>query len=179
MQVYRRDLVCINNLQLFGLKKKDYKQCQNLESAKQMKCQFIMNSSLGPKTGMVGEARFQSDAIPGTYWYEGEIEGEKIQVIFECQEGQKICEAKVGANLLKVAELNGAVKTNEGYCYEGTCETCVFECEGAKEVEQRASKEDDGFVRSCIAPIPKPAGPSQNVVVKVLSDEDVWGENML
>eukprot|EP01026_Neomeris_dumetosa_P053269 TRINITY_DN4754_c0_g1_i1.p2 TRINITY_DN4754_c0_g1~~TRINITY_DN4754_c0_g1_i1.p2 ORF type:complete len:129 (-),score=28.59 TRINITY_DN4754_c0_g1_i1:183-569(-) len=128
---------------------------------------------------MVGEARFQEDAVAGTYWYEGSIEGVSTKVTFQCQKGDLTTEVKAGENMLKVAEAIGAVKSNEGFCYEGTCETCVFECQGANEVGPRASKEQDGFVRSCITPVPKQSSNGESVLVKVLSDEDIWGENML
>eukprot|EP01023_Acetabularia_acetabulum_P061441 TRINITY_DN7423_c1_g1_i1.p1 TRINITY_DN7423_c1_g1~~TRINITY_DN7423_c1_g1_i1.p1 ORF type:complete len:173 (-),score=25.85 TRINITY_DN7423_c1_g1_i1:106-624(-) len=147
----------------------NYRRCQ--KNLRTTTCSF------GPKTGMVGEARFQQDAIAGTYWYEGESTGEIVKVIFECQKGELETEVQSGENLLKVAEAVGAVKQNQGFCYEGTCETCVFECDGAMEVGQRASKTSDGFVRSCITPVPQ--SNEQSIRVKVLSDEDVWGESML
>eukprot|EP00897_Mesotaenium_endlicherianum_P010755 jgi/Mesen1/9708/ME000069S09112 len=103
--------------------------------------------------------------------------GDEVTVKFDV--GGSIVEerALAGENILRVAERCGVIVPDLDFCYEGTCCHCEIEVKGgAPEVGYRAEPQGGDLVRSCICPVP--AG-RDTVQVKVLSEEDAWGDGVL
>ncbi|KAH6554653.1 hypothetical protein KP509_02G091100 [Ceratopteris richardii] len=61
-----------------------------------------------PKTGAVGGQRLEN-ALPGTYWGKDNGVGNEIQVIFNKGSDVVMTKARVGENLLRVAERCGVM----------------------------------------------------------------------
>eukprot|EP00270_Netrium_digitus_P021389 TRINITY_DN9130_c0_g1_i1.p1 TRINITY_DN9130_c0_g1~~TRINITY_DN9130_c0_g1_i1.p1 ORF type:complete len:203 (-),score=24.13 TRINITY_DN9130_c0_g1_i1:109-687(-) len=131
-----------------------------------------------PKTGAVGEARFKDHSASGTYWGPKIEGGQSVTVRFDL--GTEVIEeqAHVGENMLRVAERCGAMLPNQDFCYEGTCCHCEMDVEGgATEVGYRANASGEDLIRSCICPVP--VRQQEQVVVRILSEEDAWGSGVL
>ncbi|KAL3130617.1 hypothetical protein ABBQ38_008011 [Trebouxia sp. C0009 RCD-2024] len=163
--------------------------CRSLVRLQAPHCQFCLvcsaagqqprKSADGPKTGLVGPARFLDSAAPGTYHDSSEHCDDKIDIVFEMDAGRQLTiQAPVGSNLLRAAEAAEAVKLNRDFCFEGSCELCQFEVEaGAQELGSKAQPGEQELVRGCLTPIP--GRQSGTLHVKVLSEEDVWAQGVL
>lgn len=136
-------------------------------------------SASAPKRGVVGPERFQESALPGTYFWSGDQHGKKIEIFFDTgTDDQLSIHVPAGSNLLRAAELAGAIKLNRDFCFEGSCELCQLEVEGgAQELGPKAQPGNQELVRGCITAVP--CRQKGDVHVKVLSEESVWGEGVL
>ncbi|CAI5527641.1 unnamed protein product [Closterium sp. Naga37s-1] len=130
-----------------------------------------------PKAGAVGVKRLQEGAAPGTYFGPKIDNGKPITVEFDLGSDTITVESREGENLLHLAERCGAMKASEEFCFEGTCCHCEMEVEGgASEAGYRAMGGSD-LIRSCICPVPGRNGGT--LKVRILSEEDVWGDGVL
>ncbi|MCO5576266.1 hypothetical protein L7F22_030075 [Adiantum nelumboides] len=130
-----------------------------------------------PKTGTVGAQRLKEGALPGTYWSSNTKLGDEISVEFNKGSETVSAVARVGENLLKVAERCKVMLPTSAFCFEGSCYHCEMEVVGgASEVGPSGSGRVDELVRSCICPVPSKKG---GIEVNVVSDDDVWGERVL
>ncbi|CAI5993173.1 unnamed protein product [Closterium sp. NIES-64] len=130
-----------------------------------------------PKAGAVGVKRLQEGAAPGTYYGPKIENGNPITVEFDLGSETITVESREGENLLHLAERCGAMKPSEEFCFEGTCCHCEMEVEGgASEAGYRAMGGSD-LIRSCICPVPGRNGGT--LKVRILSEEDAWGDGVL
>lgn len=135
------------------------------------------NRFRGPKSGAVGSQRFKESAAPGTYWSETAEFGEEVRISFNKGSEMVACTARVGENLLRVAERCQVMTPNSDFCFEGSCCHCEMEVVGgAKEVGGCAATKVDELIRSCICPVPVASGTIQ---VNLVNEDDVWGEQVV
>eukprot|EP00250_Pteridium_aquilinum_P004223 c14449_g1_i1 orf=647-1174(-) len=140
-------------------------------------CSVSSRFAGSPKTGTVGTERLKEGALPGTYWSSNAELGEEIRVAFNKGSETVTAVARVGENLLRVAERCEVMIPNQDFCFEGSCCHCEMEVVGgASEVGPNGSQKLDELVRSCICPVPFKNG---GVQVNLINEDDVWGERVL
>lgn len=140
-------------------------------------CSVSRRFGSSPKTGTVGSERLKEGALPGTYWSDNAESGEEVRVAFNKGSETVNAMARVGENLLKVAERCGVMIPSPDFCFEGSCCHCEMEVTGgALEVGSSAGQKVDELVRSCICPVPSRKG---GVKVNLINEEDVWGDRVV
>lgn len=141
-------------------------------------CSAAADVFTSPKRGAVGEERLKQGAVAGTYWGPDAAEGTgEVLLHFDTGSRQITASARVGENILRAAERAGAMVPDLDFCFEGTCCHCEMEVAGgAPEVGYRADPSTGDLVRSCICPVP--AG-RRELRVRILSEEDAWGDGVL